>query len=66
MSLVTVENCGDDFLASLADATQPTDDWDDLKGIDGGGEARRRVRLGAEQRRGGGESPSPSLPPSFP
>ena len=34
MGLVTVENCGDDFLASLADATQPTDDWDDLKGIE--------------------------------
>jgi bloom syndrome protein len=34
MDLVTVDNCGDDFLASLADATQPTDDWDDLKGIE--------------------------------
>ncbi|WVZ49796.1 hypothetical protein U9M48_001123 [Paspalum notatum var. saurae] len=34
LGLVTVENCGDDFLASLADVTQPTDDWDDLKGIE--------------------------------
>jgi bloom syndrome protein len=34
LGLVTVENCGNDFLASLADATQPTDDWDDLKGIE--------------------------------
>ncbi|OQU83989.1 hypothetical protein SORBI_3005G210500 [Sorghum bicolor] len=34
LALVTVENCGNDFLASLADATQPTDDWDDLKGIE--------------------------------
>ncbi|KAF8762313.1 hypothetical protein HU200_009604 [Digitaria exilis] len=31
---VTVEKIGDDFLASLADATQPVDDWDDLKGIE--------------------------------
>ncbi|CAD6252828.1 unnamed protein product [Miscanthus lutarioriparius] len=34
LDLVTVENCGDDFLASLADVTHPTDDWDDLKGIE--------------------------------
>ena len=34
MGMVTVDNCGDDFLASLADATQPTDDWDDLRGIE--------------------------------
>ncbi|CAL4917520.1 unnamed protein product [Urochloa decumbens] len=31
---VTVEECGNDFLASLAEATQPADDWDDLKGIE--------------------------------
>lgn len=34
LDMVTVDNCGNDFLASLADATQPTDDWDDLKGIE--------------------------------
>ncbi|KAL6654287.1 hypothetical protein ACP70R_007752 [Stipagrostis hirtigluma subsp. patula] len=31
---ITVENCGDNFLASLADAMQPTDEWDDLKAIE--------------------------------
>ncbi|KAL6907822.1 hypothetical protein ACP4OV_001992 [Aristida adscensionis] len=31
---ITVENCGDNFLASLADATQPTDEWDDLNAIE--------------------------------
>ncbi|XP_062181899.1 ATP-dependent DNA helicase Q-like 1 isoform X2 [Phragmites australis] len=34
LDFVTVENCGNDFLASLADATQATDEWDDLKGIE--------------------------------
>ncbi|KAK3120696.1 hypothetical protein QOZ80_9AG0692270 [Eleusine coracana subsp. coracana] len=31
---ITVEGCGDDFLGALADAVQPTDEWDDLKGIE--------------------------------
>lgn len=31
---ITVENCGDDFIAALADATQVTDDWDDLNAIE--------------------------------
>ncbi|KQJ87281.2 hypothetical protein BRADI_4g10110v3 [Brachypodium distachyon] len=31
---ITVENCGDDFLGALADATQDTDDWDDLNAIE--------------------------------
>lgn len=29
-----MENCGDDFLAALADATLPTDGWGDLKPIE--------------------------------
>jgi hypothetical protein len=31
---ITVEACGDDFLGALADAVQPTDEWDDLNGIE--------------------------------
>ncbi|KAG8090434.1 hypothetical protein GUJ93_ZPchr0011g28081 [Zizania palustris] len=31
---ITVENCGDDFLCALADATKDTDDWDDLNAIE--------------------------------
>lgn len=31
---ITVEGCGDDFLGALADAVQPTDEWDDLNGIE--------------------------------
>ncbi|KAK3119339.1 hypothetical protein QOZ80_9BG0718310 [Eleusine coracana subsp. coracana] len=31
---ITVEGCGDDFLGALADAVQPIDEWDDLKGME--------------------------------
>ncbi|KAJ3681337.1 hypothetical protein LUZ60_015826 [Juncus effusus] len=31
---ITVENCGDDFLAALADAVEETEDWDDLQAIE--------------------------------
>uniref|UniRef100_A0A0A8XSY5 RECQI1 n=1 Tax=Arundo donax TaxID=35708 RepID=A0A0A8XSY5_ARUDO len=31
---ITVENCGDDFISALADATQATEDWDDLNVIE--------------------------------
>uniref|UniRef100_A0A0E0F8H4 ATP-dependent DNA helicase n=1 Tax=Oryza meridionalis TaxID=40149 RepID=A0A0E0F8H4_9ORYZ len=31
---ITVENCGDDFLGALADATNNNDDWDDLNAIE--------------------------------
>ncbi|KAF0896470.1 hypothetical protein E2562_024333 [Oryza meyeriana var. granulata] len=31
---ITVENCGDDFLGALADATKDNDDWDDLNAIE--------------------------------
>lgn len=29
-----MENCGDDFLGALADATNNNDDWDDLNAIE--------------------------------
>ncbi|KAI0510786.1 hypothetical protein KFK09_011395 [Dendrobium nobile] len=31
---VTVEHCGDDFLAALADSVQENEDWDDLQAIE--------------------------------
>ncbi|URE15261.1 hypothetical protein MUK42_32554 [Musa troglodytarum] len=31
---VTVEHCGDDFLAALADSIQDKEDWDDLQAIE--------------------------------
>lgn len=31
---VTVEHCGDDFLAALADFNQDKEDWDDLQAIE--------------------------------
>jgi bloom syndrome protein len=31
---ITVESCGDDFIAALADATETSDDWDDLNAIE--------------------------------
>uniref|UniRef100_A0ACD6A4F3 Uncharacterized protein n=1 Tax=Avena sativa TaxID=4498 RepID=A0ACD6A4F3_AVESA len=33
-AFITVENCGDDFIGALADATQLTDEWDDLNAIE--------------------------------
>ncbi|KAI9099202.1 hypothetical protein K1719_024969 [Acacia pycnantha] len=31
---ITVEHCGDDFLAALADSMQDTEEWDDLQAIE--------------------------------
>ncbi|KAL0384779.1 UNVERIFIED_CONTAM: ATP-dependent DNA helicase Q-like 1 [Sesamum radiatum] len=31
---ITVEHCGDDFLASLAECMQDTEDWDDVQAIE--------------------------------
>ncbi|CAK9188011.1 unnamed protein product [Ilex paraguariensis] len=31
---ITVEHCGDDFLAALAESMQDTEDWDDLQAIE--------------------------------
>ncbi|XP_071695079.1 ATP-dependent DNA helicase Q-like 1 [Rutidosis leptorrhynchoides] len=31
---ITVENCGDDFLASLAETIQDSEDWDDLQALE--------------------------------
>ncbi|WOL18880.1 hypothetical protein Cni_G27677 [Canna indica] len=31
---ITVEHCGDDFLAALADSNQEKEDWDDLQAIE--------------------------------
>lgn len=31
---VTVEHCGDDYLAALADSVQENEDWDDLQAIE--------------------------------
>ena len=31
---ITVESCGDIFVAALADATETSDDWDDLNAIE--------------------------------
>lgn len=34
MQFITVEECGNHFLASLADAVQNEEDWDDLQAIE--------------------------------
>lgn len=31
---ITVEHCGDDFLAALAESMQDTEEWDDLQAIE--------------------------------
>lgn len=34
MHFITVEDCGNDFLAALAEAIQDKEDWDDLQAIE--------------------------------
>lgn len=52
---ITVENCGDDFIAALADATQLTDDWDDLNAIEteACGNLNEMMRKGVNDEKGG-------------
>lgn len=50
-----MENCGDDFIAALADATQTTDDWDDLNAIEteACGNLNEMMKKGVNDEKGG-------------